>query len=126
MKTFLSYTAIIEGLTGLGLIFAPTLLAQLLFDSKITEPVGILLAMIGGAGIFAVALCCWLARSNAAQSTASKMILFYNVAVTLILIYGALSLGFKGYPVWGIIIFHAFQSVYGILLNKNKLSSPSV
>jgi hypothetical protein len=121
MKSFLSYTAIIEGLTGLALIFAPSLVAQLLFNTKITEPVGILLAMIGGAGIFCVAFCCWLGRSNAAQTTASKMILFYNVAVTIILLYGALGLGFKGIPVWGIIVFHAFQSIRGILLNKNTV-----
>jgi hypothetical protein len=36
----------------------------------------------------------------------ARMLLFYNMVITVILLYAALGLGFKGPALWGVIIFH--------------------
>jgi len=62
---FLTYTAIIEGLTGLALIAIPAKTGLLLLETELSSPLDILLAMVGGAAIFSLALGTWFARSDA-------------------------------------------------------------
>jgi|SRR5450432_352650 len=109
-KPFLTYTAIIEGLTGLALIAIPAKTGLLLLETELSSPLDILLAMVGGAAIFSLALGTWFARSDATSKAALNMLLFYNGAVACILLYGALGLGFKGILLWAVIIFHFCQT----------------
>ena len=120
MKTFLTYTSIVEALTGLALMIVPSRTVLLLLEADLSGPLETILAMIGGAGIFSLSLACWLARPNAAASVAVKALLFYNFSVTVILLYGALGLGFKGPALWFVIIFHLFQTIMSIVvIQKN-------
>jgi hypothetical protein len=121
VKSFLTYSAIIEGLTGVALILVPSRASLLLFETELNVSLEIVLAMVAGAAIFSLALGSWLARSGIASLMAVKMLLLYNIAVTLILLYAALGLGFKGIPLWLVIIFHSFQTVVGIVIIKKKL-----
>jgi hypothetical protein len=53
--------------------------------------------------------------------TAVRGMLFYNFAVASILLYGVWGLGFKGFALWLVIIFHFIQTVICILfINKKK------
>src|SRR5450755_2033548 len=99
-KTFLTYTAIIEAITGLALIAVPSRAALLLLQTDLTGSLELILAMVGGAAIFSLALGSWLARANAAAVTMVKVLIFYNFAVASILLYGALGLGFNGPALW--------------------------
>jgi hypothetical protein len=127
IKTFLAYSAVIEALTGLALILVPARVALMLFETEITSPLEILLAMIGGVAILSLAWGAWLARSNAFALTAVKIFLLYNAAVALVILYGALELGFKGIPIWVVIVFHTYQSfVCLIIMQKNQVKSKSV
>lgn len=51
MKFFLSFTAVVEALTGIGLIFFPGLLVSFLLQQKYDETGGIIVAMVAGGAI---------------------------------------------------------------------------
>jgi hypothetical protein len=120
MKSYLSYSSIVEAITGLGLLIAPSKVVLLLLEMELNGSLEIILAMIAGAAIFSLALNCWLSRADAAAPVAIKTLLFYNFAVAAILLYGALGLEFKGPALWLVIIFHFFQTVMGILIINKK------
>ena len=105
-KVFLSSTAVIEALTGIGLILAPSTIVAVLFKTELSNPLERLLAMIAGAAICAVAMIAWLVRSLDNPSIALKMLIFYNIVVGGVLLYGIMALGFGGFVLWGVIIFH--------------------
>jgi hypothetical protein len=119
-KTFLTYTAIIEAITGLALIAVPSRAALLLLQTDLSGSLELILAMVGGAAIFSLALGSWLARANAAAVTIVKMLIFYNFAVASILLYGALGLGFNGPALWVVIIFHYFQTILSLRIIQKK------
>jgi hypothetical protein len=115
MKSFLTYTAMIEALTGLGLLIVPSKVVLILFESELNGSLAIIFSMIAGAAIFSLALICWLFRMQKAALTMVKAMLFYNFVVATILLYGALGLGFKGPALWLVIIFHFFQTAICLL-----------
>lgn len=120
-RIFFKYTAFIEALTGLGLIFIPLRVTLLLFGAELTNNTAIILAMIGGSAIFSVALLSWLSKSDAIVGVSLPILLFYNIAVSIILLYASLVLDFKGIPLYVVITFHLFQSVVcSVLLKKQK------
>jgi hypothetical protein len=110
IKSFLAYTAIIEGLTGLALILVPALVGILLFKTELNSPLGTILAMVGGAAILSLALQAWLVRLQADTSITLKILLIYNAAVSFILLYGVFKLGFGGIVLWLVILFHIVQT----------------
>ena len=116
MKIFLTYTAIIEVLTGLGLLFIPATVVRILCATALNGSLTLLLAMVAGAAIFSLGLVSWLARSVINPSVEIKMLLFYNASVTLILFYGAMKLGFGGIVLWSVIVLHFVQTIISILM----------
>src|SRR4051812_22935170 len=124
-KTFFTYTGIIEALTGLGLLIAPAAVTRILLGAELQDSLEIVLAMVAGAAIFSVALVSWLSRKNIVAVMSLAVLLFYNFAVSLILLYSTLGLKFSGMFLWGVIAFHLFQTVQcGVLLKKHKLGIP--
>jgi hypothetical protein len=123
MKSFLTYTAIIEALTGLGLIIIPSKVVLILLETELNGSLEVILSMVAGAAIFSLALACWFFRLRSGVSITIRAMLFYNFAVASILLYGALGLGFKGAVLWLVIIFHFFQSVICILYINKKNSA---
>jgi hypothetical protein len=119
-RLFFTYTAIVEALSGLGLLIIPGTVARILLGAELSAPLEIVLAMVAGAATCSIALLSWLSRSDPNARVGFISLLFYNFAVSLILLYAALGLGFKGIPLWGVIIFHFFQTVYGLVLLRKQ------
>jgi hypothetical protein len=119
-KIFLSYSAIIEGLTGFGLIFAPSTVAAVLFRTDLNNASAKLFAMVAGAAICYLALDAWLIRSVGSSSTVIKLLVFYNAAVAFVLLYGIMVLGFGGFVLWAVIIFHLIQSVIALRISYKR------
>lgn len=117
-KAFFTYTAAVEALTGLGLLFIPSRVAFILFGTELTDPVGTVFAMVAGAGICSIALLSRLSRKNLTLGTSIPVLLFYNIIVSVVLFYAALGLGYKGIPVWIVMIFHLYQTVISLVLLK--------
>lgn len=122
-KSFFTYTAIIEALTGLGLLAAPALVAKILLGTELSGSLEMVLAMVAGVAICSVALLSWLARSYPVSGLSLWPLLLYNFAVSLVLLYAVWGMGFRGMIICAVIVFHIFQSVMcWLLLKKQKAS----
>jgi hypothetical protein len=93
-QTLLVFTAVLEILTGLGLLLAPALLSQVLLGAEINDPVVVTIARVGGSAIIAIGIMCWLARKDkqgAGLKALTSGLLVYNVSVFVTLAYSAFS-----------------------------------
>ncbi len=121
MKFFLSFTAVIEALTGIGLIFFPGLLVSFLLEQKFDDAGGIIVAMVAGGAIISLGAGSWLFRHNDAGLTFSKVLLVYNASIVVIVVFAAAYFKFMSIPLLLIGGFHLFQELWGLnLLLKRK------
>jgi hypothetical protein len=91
-QTLLTLTAILEMLTGIGLILAPALLIRILLGAEMNDPVVFTISRVGGSAIFSLGIACWLAQKTPPGLGTKALItgmLCYNIAVFLTLIYSA-------------------------------------
>jgi hypothetical protein len=93
-RTLLVCAAVIEIITGIGLLLAPVLLIQILLGAEINDPVVVTIARVGGSAIIAIGIMCWQARKDQ-QGTGLKALtsglLVYNAVVFVTLAYSAYS-----------------------------------
>ena len=109
MKTLLTVMAIIEAGAGLALAGVPSTTASLLFGTPLDSVAALGLARIGGAAILALAIICWLARSDTHSPVARSVIvamLFYNFAVACMLLFADFGQGPHGILLWPAVTFH--------------------
>jgi len=93
-QTLLVFTAVLETLTGIGLLMAPVLLIRILLGAEINDPVVVTIARVGGSAIIAIGIVCWQARKDQQSISLRAMtsgLLVYNVAVFVTLAYSAVS-----------------------------------
>lgn len=80
--------AVLEAAVGLGLLVAPSTLAELLLRAPL-DGFGLALARVGGGGLLALGIACWFARgtpSTAAGMGVARAFLAYNVVACGVLI----------------------------------------
>ncbi len=136
-QTLLVFTAVLELLTGVGLLLAPALLIHILLGAEISDPVVFTITRVGGSAIVSLAVVCWLARKDQ-QSPGSKALvsglLVYNIVVFATLAYSAFS--YKTTPaliaaliVHGLLAIACFNSLQKFkkahLISKGHLHSQS-
>ena len=120
MKSFLSLTAIIEGLTGFALIAAPVPLVSFLLGVPLLGAGGMIAAFIAGAAIISVAFFCWLSRKNANDFAIVKTMVVYNIAVVAILVYGVINYQLMTVPLWLVVGFHLVFAVWAIMIIQKQ------
>ncbi len=120
MKYFFSFTAIIEALTGIGLLFIPGWLVSFLLQEKYDETGGIAIAMVAGGAIISLATGCWLFKQHEAALTFSKVLLVYNSTLVVIVIFVSIYFQLASIPFFLIGGFHLFQAMWGLKLLFNK------
>ena len=104
MKKLLTITAIIEAATGVGLLAAPAVLAQLLLGGTLDTLVALTVARVGGAALLTISVACWLSRENGRALVVAMLL--YNVVVAGLLVYAALALALSGFGLWPTIALH--------------------
>jgi hypothetical protein len=104
MKKLLTITAIIEAATGVGLLAAPAVLAQLLLGATLDTPAAVTVARLAGAALLALGVACWLSRDNGRALVVAM--LFYNVIAAAILACAAVGLALSGIGLWPTIALH--------------------
>ncbi len=104
MNRLLIFAAVAESVTGLAMMMAPSLVAQLMLGAELSG-VALVVARIGGIGLFSLGLACWPAK-DATPSTLSA-ILTYNLLVVLYLSYLGTRTEWTGSLLWPAVIFHA-------------------
>jgi hypothetical protein len=118
MKNILTVTSIIESAAAVILLLFPSLFTSLLFGVTLDTPVAVIVARVGGATLFSLAVACWFVRNEENKAIAKGVVfamLFYNTFITLIFIYAALFLSLSGFGLWAVILTHTTMSVWCII-----------
>jgi hypothetical protein len=98
MKKVLLFAAIVEATTGLGLLFVPSVVGQLLLGqvfTGITVPV----ARVTGIALIALGISCWPGQPLVGM-------LIYSAAVALYLAHLGLAGVFTGPLLWPAVVLH--------------------
>ena len=114
MSRFLKLTAIIEVLTGLGLLVVPAIVVRLLLNSEISGA-ALPLGRVAGVALLALGVACWLASNDTPSSAARGLVgamLLYNIGATLIFGAAGLGSGLVGLILWAAVILHAVMAVW--------------
>jgi hypothetical protein len=87
MRTLLGLAAVLEGVTGLGLMVYPTLMVQWLFGEGVSGA-GMVLARIAGIALLALGLACWPGQeAGRVDLPALRGMFTYSLLVTIYLLY---------------------------------------
>ena len=128
MSRLLKVTAIIEAVTGLGLIAVPALVVRLLLGAEIFGA-SIPLGRVAGVALLALGVACWLAsydvQSRAARGLVNAMVL-YNLGVMVILGTAGICSQPAGIALWPAVVLHAAMAVWCVatLLKNHPGSLP--
>src|ERR1700757_3175582 len=103
MKNLYSVTAVIELGAGLALLGFPSAMAELIVGAPLEGAPALIVARVGGSGLLALGVACWLARgdteSGAARGLVVAMVL-YNVAAVVVLAFAGIGFGLYGVALW--------------------------
>ena len=110
MKSALTFAATAEAATGLALLIAPSLVAQLLLGEQLSG-VAVPVARVAGLALIALGIACWPGGSPLLG------MLIYSGAVTLYLAYLGFAGGLSGILLWPAVALHA---VLTVLLGRSR------
>ncbi|HQR94850.1 MAG TPA: hypothetical protein PLZ97_15970, partial [Sediminibacterium sp.] len=106
MKSLLTVTALIEGATGLALIFVPSLVVSSLLGTTLIDPTAFLLAKLAGVALITIGLACWFSRTELLSKVMVKAMLGYNLFSISLLVYSALIENLYGQGLWPAVLLH--------------------
>ena len=118
MKSLLMTTAVLEAGAGAALICLPLLFTTLLLGVPLTVPEAVVVARVGGAGLLALGVACWLARVDAHSRAAKALvagILVYNAGAVIALGYAGAALQQIGIVLWPAVVLHVAMAGWCIL-----------
>lgn len=127
MKTLETVTSVIELGAGLALLSLPSATAALLVGAPLESPAALSVARVGGAGLLALGVACWLARydpqSLAARGLVAAMLL-YNIAAVAVLAFAGIGFELHSVALWPTVALHAAMTVWCMtsLLRKSALA----
>jgi hypothetical protein len=114
-KLLLVVTAVVEGATGLCLLFLPALLFALLLGWQQAAIDANFVGRIAGASLLAMGIASWMARNDAltpAQRGLLTGILVYNAATAMLLAFAGVVLKMVGILLWPAVALHAILAVW--------------
>jgi hypothetical protein len=114
MKSFLTVTAIVEGLTGLALALLPSLVASTLLGTSLTDPAAILIARLAGGALLTITFACWLSRNQPQSSIMVTAMTGYNVFAIALLVYAGGWERISGQGLWPAVIVHSVLLIWGL------------
>jgi hypothetical protein len=126
MKSLHFVTAGFEVGIGLGLLAAPSVVAQLLLGATLDAPAALTVARVAGAALFALGVACWLAafdlQSCAARGVVSAMVL-YNVGAVVVLGASGIQSQQVGIGLWPAVILHTAMTIWCVTTLLRKPAS---
>jgi hypothetical protein len=120
---------ILETVAGLALLVDPAGGASTLFGSSMEGP-GIAIGRIGGGGILALGIACWLARKTPEASASVGVAwayLAYNVVTCVTLACASAALGGSSLPAVGASVLHGVVAavLLGVMLGRGLATTGS-
>jgi hypothetical protein len=115
MKTLHTATAVIELGAGLALVCFPSATAELLVGVPLEAAPALTVARVGGTGLLALGVACWLARGDTQSSAARGLVaamLLYNVAAVAVLGFAGIGFGLHGLALWPAVVLHAVMTLW--------------
>ena len=117
-------TALIELGAGVALLCCPSVMVNLLLGSLLGTAAAVTVARLGGAGLFALGVACWLSRSDAQSCAAIGLvsaIVLYNIGAVVVLAAAGVRSQPVGMALWPAVVLHAGMTVWCItsLLRKS-------
>ncbi len=127
MKHLFTATAVIELGTGLALLIAPVLTAQLLLGAEISGA-AIPIARVTAAALLCLGVACWCARIDA-QSRAARgllaAVLVYDLGAVLVLGAAGIQLPTAGINLWLAVALHTAMAIWCVTLLRQKTALQS-
>ena len=111
-----------EASIGLGLLFLPSVPFALLLGLESVAVDAIFVGRIAGAALLSIGAASWVARTDELNSSLFGLligILFYNTAVSILLVYAGTVLKMTGVMLWPTVAFHAILALWGGLLLRD-------
>ena len=129
LARILSLGGVLEIVTGLGLLVAPSGVASLLLRSALVGP-GEVIARVGGGALVALGIACWGARQTPSAPASLGVtwgFLAYNVIACATLASAGPALTSGGLPAMGAAVLHGMLGVglIGALLSWGPPSAAS-
>jgi hypothetical protein len=115
MKSLYSVTAVIELGAGLALLCYPSATVALLVGAPLEGAPALTAARVGGAGLLALGVACWLARGDTHSQAGRGLIaamLLYNVAAVVVLAFAGIGFGLYGVALWPAVVLHTVMTVW--------------
>ena len=102
MNRLLTVTAVLEFATGVSLLIAPSLTAQLLLGAGLGSPASVLLGRVAGAALLSIGLMCWLDRNRSLSGPTGLVagLTAYNALGAALLAYAGAADGMNGSALW--------------------------
>lgn len=113
MKTILTVSSIVEGITSLSLILVPHWPISILLGVSMYEPIGIRMSQLAGVALLSLSIACWLYRRKSEVDGIIKVMLFYNIGASCWLAY-VKATGLSGLGLWPAFVFHVILAVWCI------------
>jgi hypothetical protein len=88
---------------------------ELLVAAPLETPAVLTVARIGGAGLLALGVACWLARADTRSRAARGLVaavLLYDVAAAAVLAFAGIGFGLQGVGLWPAMVLHAVMTVW--------------
>jgi hypothetical protein len=104
----LAVTGLLEAVTGLGLLVAPSEVVELLVGAALGSPAGATLGRVTGVALLALGAACWLCRNEAPRVTKGLLtaLLLYNLGVVVVLVAAWAGLTPVGIAFWPVVLAH--------------------
>ena len=117
LKTFFAVTAVVEIVTGVGLLVLPAVVVAALLGIHPAATETLLVGRIAGAALLAIGVTCALVRVDAGPTGRAVLagVLIYDVLAALLLVYAAISLQMAGPALWPAVVLHTLLAVWGLV-----------
>ena len=110
-KTYLfTVTSLVEVAAGLALLAIPSVAIRLLFGVGQASAEAVAIGRLGGAGLLAIGVACWIAHRDAGSQSQRGLAfgaLVYNVGAVAVLAYAGSILAMAGALLWPAVVLHA-------------------
>ena len=118
-KTYLfTVTALVEVVAGLALLAVPSVVISLLFGVGQASPEALAIGRLGGAGLLAIGVACWIAHRDTGSPSRRALVfgaLVYNVGAVAVLAYTGSILAMAGVLLWPAAVLHAGLTAWCLL-----------
>jgi hypothetical protein len=119
-KLFIA-TALIEVGVGLSLLCLPAMAIWFLLGVGEPSPDAIIVGRVGGAGLLAIGVACWLARDDGDSRSQHGLLwgmIIYNVGACVVLAIAG-SMRMSGVALWPAVVLHAAMTIWcGVAVGK--------